>query len=204
LNPAQSKVLIIGGTIELADYGLVSYAGGIIRVSQTSLFKNCNTGIQIASYTSATNPKYNASYIMDTEFKWLITPDRAPIGIELDNVAGINIGGCKFWNNDPNLYDFVERGIGIKATNADMNVSSGGNTWCINPETCLDNCDGSNPGAGNEFKHLSWGIKFVGGSTNNHLAVRASIFDNCLYGIDVTSGISASIAKNTFTGSVSV
>lgn len=152
-------------------------------------------------YTSPNHQGYNASYIMDTEVIWNISNldnnnnnKGLNIGIHIKNCSGINVGGCKIHNIDPALIKYDDRGVGILSENSDINISSGGDQFCIDAVNCLDNCVGTNSGAGNNFENLSFGIT----GTGNHISIRNSEFLHCMYSIKLNNFISTTIANCTF------
>ena len=164
LNPDQTLVSLTDSDIENASIGVNSLNGAIVRV-EASIFQDCEIGATINSYKSAQDPDKNACHFMETTFKWtqnIFTASNKK-GINLINVNGVRIGGCKFVNEDPQKYCEADRGVGIYSDRSDFSASSAGNKFCFDGDDgCVKNCYGTTKGSGNEFENLSLGVEVVG------------------------------------------
>lgn len=200
LNPNQVLVKLQGATIEKAKYGVESIQGAIVQ-ARNSFFIDCQEGVWIRPYLSQTNPNMNACFFMDSEFGWTSNPEsRTDLrGIHLQNVRGVRIGGCVFFNDAPQKFCKEERGIGIFAEDAYFSAATSGNRICFQEGTqCPINCYGNSPGSGNFFQNLSVGIKVIGNVYNPKFEIRKSLFFFNLTQVEVYKASDFVIFDNTF------
>ncbi len=207
LLSSQTSVIINSGCIiSNAQIGIFSDKGAIVR-ARSSQFIDNEVGISLVKYESGHHPKFNASYMMDCEFKWNTINNELNnfnlIGIYLNTVRGVNIGGCTFENNFGTVAssNYAHRGIGISINYSTAYISQSGNTWCDDDEIqCPTNCyDPVSNSVGNNFKYLYKGIVVL-----NHdfepVGIRNSTFFNCATGITLNGTMGVVIYDNTFDG----
>ncbi len=195
LHPDQTWVTINGGGIYYAKIAAESIDGAVIRARDCD-FIDCERGLKIGPWYSYTQPKLNACFAMQCIFQWTqIMPGFSSssfIGIDLEKVQGINIGGCVFENVHTSSYCHFDRGIGVNSVEANFAVSQAGDELCDDGFGCLYNCmDQSPTGSGDDctFNQLAYGIKAVGNPTSNNLrtGIVHCIFTNNLYSIYIAS-----------------
>jgi hypothetical protein len=213
LSGDKSLVRIINSVIQNAVKGVVSQNGSVIR-TRNSQFYNCEMGVDILPYESNLYPNYNACYFQGTDFFWEdlfsdvknlpFYSNKNFIGINLNGVRGVNIGGCLF-KNYLEIPDCIgNRGRGIVALNSSFTVEEDGDQFCATEE-CPDvvkNCF-SNPsiqGDGCRFIHLDKGIDYKVTSSHKHfhLLARHNLFAECLKGIYNDAGSSFIAHDNLF------
>lgn len=130
--------------------------------------------------------------------------------MKLNNVNGINIGGCTFTTTYTGAQ--CDRGTGIFSYLSTYAVSQGGNSFCegtaaqisanVTPK-CLTNCMLSGSTNGCVFSNLDTAISFIGDQNNMEkgtLNVRFSTFTNNLLGIVAQYGRNFRIDNNKFNG----
>ena len=217
LNVSQTKVILDDADIINANIGVYSLDGGIIRTTGGE-FLNCDVGIGITPYRSPSKPNVNACKMMSTTFKWNGNPSGSTsggIGIYMEEVSGVNIGGCTFTNL--NTSNYCDRGIGIKSLSTvtggnggtDFGIAHSGNVWCKNTSelNCFDNCYAGTPnpttGFRNVFNQLSKGIWHAPGLINTTYYAKTIIkfcdFTNNIEDIKIEGGNYTLIQDNTFT-----
>jgi hypothetical protein len=194
LNNDQTQVLVTNSTFYNADIAITSKYGAIVRCENSDFIDNV-VGVYFHTYT---NPdpnatidvpldKVNASYIIGCDFEWTI---HAPgfVGIELDKVHGVNIGGCTFISSDMTKRCPVDKPTGILGKDADFSVSTAGNSMCYDEMGCPINCENETPGLGCSFTNLFHGIK-LRGVHNSAIEVRHSEFKDNYKGIYIDQDI---------------
>lgn len=200
-NPFDKQSYVYTENVEIshAKVGIESYWGAIIR-SQNTNFYNNETSVYIQDYASTLQPLVNACYFMDCNFKW----DKSNpnfnqndlIGIRMNNVSGVNIGGCSFTYDERDPFDDMvpycvnERGKGISSYNSIYAVSTSGNTFCFDDMGCLKNCYSGNMGNGSSFTNLSVGVNFLAGAGHGYV-ITNSTFNNNHKGISATQNHSS-------------
>jgi len=214
LNPVQTTVIGDNSIISFASIGIESLYGGIVRVKNTQFIDN-EIGVKISNYQYPTNHpldkdhEINACRILNSNFIWTYNnpniSNLSKTGIYLNDVKGINIGGCSFQNNDAAAYCVEERGTGIKALGATFAANTNGNSFCEDEMGCIRNCEDGSIGSGNSFLNLSYGIYFSSTTGDNvNFEISYSSFENNYRGIYAThSGNlygSAKILNNSFLG----
>jgi hypothetical protein len=214
LNPVQTTVIADNSTISFASIGIESLYGGIVRVKNSQFIDN-EIGVKISNYQYPTNHpldkehEINACRILNSNFTWTYNnpniSNLSKTGIYLNDVKGINIGGCNFQNNDAAAYCVEERGAGIRAYGASFAANTNGNSFCEDEMGCIRNCENGGLGSGNSFLNLSYGIYFSSLMGHNvNFEISYSSFENNYRGIYAThSGNlygSAKILNNNFQG----
>jgi len=208
LNPNQTKVSITNCTIKNATIGIESTNGATIR-SRDNSYINCEKGVFINTYRSVSKPKYNSSFFMSDQFLWndllddITTINRNNLmGIQLNNVGVINIGGCTFQNTN-NIHCLRARGIGISSVNSDFSVENNGSEFCaLNPDCSADaaeNC-GDPITKSCLFDRLFNGIRAVSSSTrNDQIIIKYNSFENNFLGVFIERTNSSLLFQNNFT-----
>ena len=207
LDNNQTLINVENCTIENANCGIQSINGAIVRAFNNTKLTNCKTGISIQNYHSIDHPNINASYIFDCKFIWknnkYLTTDLVHLSLQL--IDGINIGGNEFVNfNTQKVEGANFQGIGIFCKNVNINISKGGNTFCLDSFNCLNNCPtNSSLGNINKFRNLGNAIYFESEILNKKtLSVRNSKFKNCHRDIISTGSIQNYILGNTFESNI--
>lgn len=186
--------MVINSLFYNADIAISSKFGAIIRCKDANFIDNI-IGAYFHNYTNpdpnATidNPldKVNASYMIECHFEWT---EYAPgfVGIELDKVKGVNIGGCTFISSDMTKRCPVDKPTGILSTDANFSVSTAGNSMCYEQMGCPINCENETPGLGSSFTNLFHGIK-LRGVHSSAIEVRYSEFKDNYKGIYIDQDI---------------
>lgn len=205
-------------TIIGASFGIQSWDGGVIWVdgknsTKDATFLNCDRGVSIYSYHSFKCKNINACRIMQADFLWDTYNGSMNtynlIGIYLEYVSGINIGGCHFIDNRIGQFCIVQRPIGIISVGSDFSLAKSGNSFCKDEAGCLNNCyinlTPPPSSRGNSFEKLRIGIVvspdiIFGTNYHSFNSIRYSNFSNNLIGISSTEGSSLIINKCTFNG----
>lgn len=206
LNGSQTQVICNNSDINKAKIGIKSTAGAIIQ-TRNGGFTNCEKAIVIESYASLTHAEVNACYFMGTDFIWsdiLLGFNSVDfVGISMTNVRGVNIGGCTFLNNDPDLYCNLVRGIGILSSESDFGVSTDGDELCSDGRTdCEENCfSTAGDGSPTTFEGLTKGIVTEGhhSTRRDRIGIRDCSFTDLLSSVEITYAKHTSIFESNFT-----
>jgi hypothetical protein len=197
INNAYTAIQAIGGDLD----GILDWTktGGIIQVSENSLFLNNRASIWIGGYKNYL-PNYvgvkskmtsNRSFIVNSSF----STDNDFYGdlnfhwfIGLVDGSGINIQGNNFINSTS--YNSSGRnGIGIVSIEFPMNVNSYCdplNAPCTSPTQ-------------NSFSNLIYGIKAESITSRNQIIIDGCNFNFCYYGVYLNNTTSAKVTNNYFT-----
>jgi hypothetical protein len=207
LDPSQTLIKVNGSDFTRADRAIYSTAGAVVRISNGSSFGNCKIGVHIENFRAVAHSGLNASYIMNTWFVWIgnVLDNHTNLNhVVLENIDVINIGGCKFYNDNTTKRDFFNyRGVGIYAQNSDMVVQQGGNSFCSDDEGCVNNCELSATAQGNEFIGLEIGIRAVAQATEKKtMVVRNSSFLDCHIDVFQQNGVGSVIRGNSMNASL--
>ncbi|MBI2259558.1 MAG: hypothetical protein HYU67_11780, partial [Flavobacteriia bacterium] len=175
--------------------------GGIIHATN-SFFRNNWRSIEYIFYhslTSNNNEIKNKGYIADCEFTWddnFFRSDAA-CGISLFHVNGVRIYRSKFIDNRTYVATWTNRPIGIKSIDAGYSVigryasptlpQNQNQDAYFNPN--LPYC---------EFKNLEIGIDASNASSSFPFLVDNSQFENCGYGVYLSSHWDATVIRNKF------
>jgi hypothetical protein len=201
LHPHQTSVKLTGCTIRNAIHAVESTLGAVVRVKGCIFLENY-TCISIKRYFSpSTDLKdVNASYVMDSEFTWTTFNNMNKIGIYLQQVRGVNIGGCSFESNLPivNEANHYLRGEGIVVNNASFYLTKSGDQWCLDDDECKTVCySNSALSKTNSFNNLFRAINI-----SNIYYIPFSItncnFENNATAIEIAYSSDIAIKDNTF------
>lgn len=202
LHPQQTSVILNGFKLSNAICGVESILGAVIRINDCQFLDNYN-GVTIKRYVSPSNglKELNASYIMDSQFTWSMWNSYSnKIGIYLEEIRGINIGGCIFSNNMPVVDEsqYFYRGIGIKCENASFALTKSGNQWCYDNDECLTVCYSVLANSkSNKFENLFKGVD-IHNIYYIPFAVTNCEFINNLKSVEVSKSSDIAIKDNIF------
>jgi len=137
---------------------------------------------------------------MDSEFTWTTFNNMNKIGIYLQQVRGVNIGGCSFESNLPIVdeSDYYLRGEGIVVNNASFYLTKSGDQWCLDDDECKTVCySNSALSKNNSFNNLFRAINI-----SNIYYIPFSItncsFENNKTAIEIAYSSDIAIKDNTF------
>lgn len=171
----HGKVIVDGTASEVlfqyAESAIESINGGVIQCTNAR-FRNCDNSINIHSYTDPNPTQELESFITDCTFEQL---DQISRYIEFDNmymhdlhdyqhlimvklqgVIGMHVSGCSFINSDPNVFEYGNRGVGLRCYESKVYVHRSGNQT-ENPVTKCPTFDGTIC----SFSGLSYGIQLA-------------------------------------------
>jgi hypothetical protein len=160
IEDLQTSVIIgLDCKISNAQIGVYSKEGAIVRARSAEFIDN-EVGIYLNSFKAWGHPDINASYMMDCDFIWNTLNSEFNnnnlCGIYVNNISGLNIGGCTFTNNYATVSNsnYLYRGIGISINYSTVYINQSGDSWCEDDKGCLQNCHTITSTKGNEFNKL--------------------------------------------------
>jgi hypothetical protein len=176
----QGYVEISGSTIRDAEVGILAYEGGIVNAHNSRFTDNLNSIL-----IEGTGQAYPFP-IVNCDFSWM---NRTSIAanekhVQLNNINGISILGCRFKT------DFHNLGIGIESNNTTLTVKGSGK---IVPDVCPATTDDRR----SFFEGLNNAIYL--NASNNTCNISMTDFLNNTQGIRSDGNISMQVEGNTFT-----
>ena len=206
---SNGYVLITKGSfIKYADAGVRTYGGGIV-VANKATFTDNNIGIYIdqSGYTDAnankvrddksSTKKHSANWINNTTFKLTAfyhnyTNYSDQWGVYLAHGTYIEIGGCKFENDDLSYKGTDEtRGGGVYSAGTQVAIHNGGDGSGAGGDSCY-----SFNNVSTLFKQLSIGVSV---DTFSVLGIDNANFTNVFCGITLIGGNHHVVKHDTFT-----
>lgn len=181
----QGTIIMDAGTIENAETAI--YAGeqeayqcaGIVKIEKVNFINNIE-GIKIKeSMDDGLSGGANfQNYINNNVFitdQYLANIGENPLNfINLSNVHHILIQDNTFYNYNPESYNFLERGTGIRSLNSGL--------YCEN----------------NDFKKLTYGIRLPGTTSEAFASIENNTFIDNTYGILIDAVDNVEITQNSF------
>jgi hypothetical protein len=219
LSTIQGLVMIDGSSgnviIQNAKTGITSENGGRITCTK-GIFRNCSTAVELKPYLSPSNNEVSGSNFVETTFEVndhitrYFTNDNMymhynhdfhdVILVKMTRVRGVDFAGCKFLNNDLNIYTVGHnntRGTGIKSIESSYALHNNG-IGTMNP---LTECPEFSGLIQCEFQNLSFGIDATvasGTSVRNEIGVQQTIFNNIHDAVSANAIDNLKIFRSTF------
>ncbi|MBI2258397.1 MAG: hypothetical protein HYU67_05810, partial [Flavobacteriia bacterium] len=175
--------------------------GGIINATN-SYFKNNWRSIAFLYYHSLNNNNIeikNKGYIADCEFTWddNFFRNDANCGISMYHVNGVRIYRSKFIDNRTNVSTWTNRPVGIGSIDAGYSVLGRYASPTLPQNQTQDAYFNPNlPYC--EFKNLEIGIDASNATSSFPFLVDNSQFENCGFGIYLSSHWNATVIRNKF------
>ena len=197
----HGKVIVDGSASEVlfqySKSAIESVDGGVIQCTN-AIFRNCDNAINIHSYTDPNPTKELESFLTDCTFEQLDQISRYVkndnmymhdlhdyqhlIMVKLQDVIGMHVAGCNFINSDPNVFEYGNRGVGLRCFSSKVYVHRSGNQT-ENPVTKCPTFDGDIC----SFSGLSYGIQlsyWQGPPTvQGDVGIDESVFTDCFTSI---------------------
>jgi len=190
----NSKIMHARVGIDAGNYVSMNTStrtGGVVQATNASFINN-KMGVRLLHYNSPSGNGNAAHKFTDTRFltNGILIESAIPQHLQLFGVKGVNIMGCSFENQTPNLYVQEQKGHGIYSYNSSFQV----NQRCTSyTQPAGYPCYG----IPTVFKNLQTGV-FAQSTSMHHVGIQESYFENNAYGIAVHGNANPHIIGNDF------
>jgi C1A family cysteine protease len=204
LDEYFGKVVVRNNSIiEFAEIGIANHCrtcgyqdmqcGGMIS-AENSIFRDNERDIQLKPFNTYwfNHDLPYACVISDCQFVTTdnLYPDHIPIThIDIKDIYGVMIYGCRFENQSDTAKWFPIRGTGISSIDSYFMINRYCLTGGISPCEGYDTC---------KFSHLEYGIKAMNSKSKRTLNIQALQFDTNLVAISLSGLQNASVLSNEF------
>lgn len=190
----NSKIMHARVGIDAGNYVSMNTStrtGGVVQATNASFINN-KMGVRLLHYNSPSGNGNAAHKFTDTRFltNGILIESAIPQHLQLFGVKGVNIMGCSFENQTPNLYVQEQKGHGIYSYNSSFQV----NQRCTSyTQPAGYPCYG----IPTVFKNLQTGV-FAQSTSLHHTHIHESLFENNAQGIAVHGNANPHIVGNDF------